>query len=109
MREGATEAVLEFLGDTRVSCRTATRAIGPREEEGQAPEGEEGGASEEEEGGTPPLSVFSFVFSLFLSLSSLIFPLFGGIGRKEIRLPQYGPGWFGTGFGHVEKPPLSSR
>ena len=66
MREGATEAVLEFLGDTRVSCRTATRAIGPREEEGQAPEGEEGGAPEGEEGGTPPLSVFSFVFSLFL-------------------------------------------
>ena len=38
--ERATGAVLEFLGDTRVGCRTSTRAnLGPQEREGE-PEGE---------------------------------------------------------------------
>ena len=41
--EDATEAVLEFLGDTRVGCRTASRTIRPRGQEGQESEGEEGG------------------------------------------------------------------
>ena len=49
----ATEAVLEFLESTRVGCRTAARAIGPREEEGQASGGEEGLYSCPTEGGSP--------------------------------------------------------
>ena len=39
-----------------MDSRTATRVIGPREEEGQALEGEEGGPC-------PARAVFSFVFS----------------------------------------------
>ena len=75
---GATEAVLEFLGDTRVGCRTAAKAIEPREEEGQASDGEE--ASEGEEvGAQAPLWLYfplSF-FCLFpLSLSFVIIFLF---------------------------------
>ena len=40
----ATEAVLEFLGDTRVGCWASTRgARRPAEDVGQGDEGEEGG------------------------------------------------------------------
>ena len=41
--ERATGAVLEFLEDTRVGCRTSARVIRLREEGDQEPEGEEGG------------------------------------------------------------------
>ena len=43
-RKEATEAVLEFLEDTRVGCWTLTRgARKPAEDVGQGGEGEEGG------------------------------------------------------------------
>ena len=41
----------EFLGDSRVGCRTAIRVIGPREAEGQESGGGESGG---EEGGPGP-------------------------------------------------------
>ena len=60
--EGATEDVLEFLGDTRMGCRTAVRVIGPQEEEGQ---------ELEEEGTCPPRAYFLLPF--LLSRSFVIF------------------------------------
>ena len=47
-KEGATEAVLEFLGDVRVGCWQAVRVRAPAEAKG------EGTGSEGEEGGPGP-------------------------------------------------------
>lgn len=85
------------MGDTRADCRTVTRVIRPRGEEGQVLE-EKTAEHQREKGVRPP--------RLYFPLSFLIFPLFGGIGRKETSMPKYDPEWFRTEFGHVEKPPL---
>ena len=70
----ATGAMLEFLEDTRVGCRTPARAmLGPQrqeEEEGRENQGEEG----EEGGRAHPRLCFPLSFPLLISS----FPLFGG-------------------------------
>ena len=73
---------MEFLGDTRVGCRTATRVIGPREEAGQESEGDEGG------GQARPRLYFPLSFSYVLFLC-YIYPFlsFGGTEMKEIKVP----------------------
>ena len=78
-------AVAEFLESTRVWCRTATRMLGPREEEGQASgEGEEGGRASLGCISLCPFPLFSHHFSFVLPLSSL---LSGGQGSRRLGLP----------------------
>ena len=83
-REGATEAVIEFLEGTPVGSRSSGMArakLDDRGGVGQVSEGEEGGPG-------PPQSVFFLCFFPLSMLPSFFCPADDG---EEVELPQYDP------------------
>ena len=70
-KEEATEAVLDFLQDTRVGCMVTVRR--PLEDEGGYSDNEEGGP------GPPQNVLFSVLSFASFPLSSHLFPLFRGL------------------------------
>ena len=81
----AVDAVVEFLESTEAGHRTATRVLGPREEEGEASGGEE-----EEGGPAPPQAALSFVFPFvyfYLFFLSFVLSFVRWAGEQEIGVP----------------------